>query len=110
VCSDLPFVLTHELAHAWAAANLTNAARARYTAARGFANWADHDAPWDERATEDAAFIVQQNLMMRSVDLESPAWIERVEAYELLTGTRSPLVASASAGPSRAGATTGGRG
>src|SRR5512134_2896532 len=41
VCSDLDFVVPHELAHAWAAANLDDDDRARYVAARGLTNWAD---------------------------------------------------------------------
>jgi hypothetical protein len=91
ICSDLDFVIAHELAHAWAAANLDDTDRSRYTAARGLTNWADHDTPWNERATEDAAFIIQQNLTMEQVPLSSPTWLERIDAYELLTGRRSPL-------------------
>lgn len=92
VCSELEFVIPHEIAHAWAAANLDDAERSRYTAARGFTNWSDHTRPWAERACEDAAFIMQQNLRdVGRVPPTSATWIERMEAYELLTGLRSPL-------------------
>jgi hypothetical protein len=91
ICSDLDFVIAHELAHAWTAANLDDTDRSRYTTARGLTNWADHDTPWNERATEDAAFIIQQNLTMQHVPLSSPTWLERIDAYELLTGRPSPL-------------------
>jgi hypothetical protein len=91
VCSDRAFVITHELAHAWEAANLDDEERARYVEARGMPTWNDHDADWNERGVEDAAFIVQQNLMASHLNPDSPAWKERAAAYELLTGWSSPL-------------------
>jgi hypothetical protein len=91
VCSDLAFVPTHELAHAWEAANLDDDERARYVEARGMPTWDDRDADWNERGIEDAAFIVQQNLMAKHPNLDTPAWKERTAAYELLTGSSSPL-------------------
>lgn len=95
VCSDLEFVLTHELAHAWEAANLDDADRDRYVEHRGLSTWDDPDAAWGERGVEDAAFMLQQNLMAGRVDVTSERWVERTSAYEALTGTRSPVVASA---------------
>lgn len=91
VCSDLAFVPTHELAHAWEAANLDDDDRARYVEARGMATWDDPDADWNERGVEDAAFIVQQNLMAEHPIPDSPVWKERTAAFELLTGSSSPL-------------------
>ena len=90
VCSDLDFVVPHELAHAWAAANLDDNDRARYIDARGLTNWADTSAPWEERGTEDAAFMIQQNLRAIDLDVSSAAWLERIRAYEVLTGMTSP--------------------
>ena len=51
-------------------------------------------------ATEDAAFIVQQNLrdVAPSV-LASATWVERIAAFELLTGTPSPLRGAAPTSP-----------
>jgi hypothetical protein len=91
VCGELDFVITHELAHAWVAANLDVADRNRYMAARELTNWNDYTAPWTERGTEDAAFIIQQNLMMESPRRWSATWVERANAYELLTSRPSPL-------------------
>ena len=91
VCGELGFVITHELAHAWVAANLDVADRNRYMAARELTNWNDHDAPWTDRGTEDAAFMIQQNLMMDNPRRWSATWVERADAYELLTGRTSPL-------------------
>ena len=90
VCSDLDFVVPHELAHAWAAANLDDDDRARYVDARGLTNWADTRVPWEERGTEDAAFMIQQNLRAIDLDVSSAAWSERIRAYEVLTGMTSP--------------------
>lgn len=91
VCDDFPYVVTHELAHAWEAARLTDPDRERYLAHRGLDVWLAADVPWGERGIEDAAFIVQQNLTATRADLQSSRWIERVDAYEVLTGRRSPL-------------------
>ena len=91
ICSDLPFVLPHELGHAWAGANLTDLDRDRYSRARGLTNWNDHDTSWEQRGTEDAAFILQQNLTASNVSMRSSTWSERAEAFELLTGRVSPL-------------------
>lgn len=91
VCSDLAFVPTHELAHAWEAANLSDEDRDRYLEARGLGTWSDPASPWKERGVEDAAFMIQQNLTVTSAPLASPRSRERMAAYELLTGRSSPL-------------------
>jgi hypothetical protein len=91
VCSDLAFVITHELAHAWESANLNDGDRARYLEARELTTWSDQDAPWDERGAEDAAFIIQQNLMLIAKQPASTVRTERIHAYELLVSLASPL-------------------
>jgi hypothetical protein len=90
VCSDLDFVVPHELAHAWAAANLDDDDRARYLDARGLTAWTGGDVPWEQRGTEDAAFIVQQNLRAIDIPASSATWTERMQAYTVLTGSESP--------------------
>jgi hypothetical protein len=91
ICSDLAFVPTHELAHAWEAANLDDDDRARYVEARGLTTWDDPAASWQDRGIEDVAFIIQQNLMAGHPNIDSPTWIDRTAAYLLLTGRVSPL-------------------
>jgi hypothetical protein len=91
ICSDLQFVPTHELAHAWEAATLTDDDRDRYVEARGLTTWDNPDVAWDERGVEDVAFILQQNLTTTNPPLTSATWIERAAAYELITGRPSPL-------------------
>ena len=92
VCSELEFVLTHELSHAWVAANLDEGEKAAYTAYRGLSAWNDPELPWQARGTEDAAFVMQQVLMAERLPPRSPVWIERIAAFEQLTG-RTPTVA-----------------
>ncbi len=92
VCSDLAFVVTHEMAHAWEAATLDDADRLAYTEYREMTTWDDTAAEWGDRAVEDAAFVVQQNLMAGNVRLDTPVWAERTQAFEALTGRRSPLL------------------
>lgn len=93
VCSDLAFVLTHELAHAWEAATLDDVDRERYVELRRLSTWNSADADWDERGVEDAAFMIQQNLMAERVDVDSERWVVRTAAYEALTGRQSPVLA-----------------
>ncbi|MEM7272729.1 MAG: hypothetical protein AAF547_06590 [Actinomycetota bacterium] len=93
VCSDLDFVVTHELAHAYLALHLNDADRAAYLAAYDLPTWNGREVEWRQRGFEDAAFVLQQNLMMppRDADGWSAEWERRAEAYELLTGRPSPL-------------------
>lgn len=91
ICSDLPFVLTHELAHAWEAANLDDEDRRRYLELRALTSWNDRDVPWRDRGSEDAAFVIQQNLTATRRPPSSEEWQSRVERYELLTRRPSPL-------------------
>jgi len=91
ICSDVDFVITHELAHAWERATLDDHDREMYLAARGLSTWKDRGVPWNERGAEDAAFIIQQNLMTISIPQTSPRWQDRMAAYELLTGRASPV-------------------
>ncbi len=95
VCSDLDFVITHELAHVWERANLDDHQRDAYSRQRGFARW-DHaaDAEWRDRPIEDVAFVIQQNLMSRSADPTNDRWAELLGAYEALTGRQSPALST----------------
>ena len=93
VCSDLAFVVTHELAHAWEAANLDDDDRANYTERRGLATWNSRDAEWGERGVEDMAFMLQQNLMAGGVSPSWDRWSERTDAYAWATGRPSPVIA-----------------
>lgn len=90
ICSERPYVLVHELAHAWVDANLTEEAKAAYVEHWGLASWDAKQDAWNDRGTEHAAFTIQQNLMTTPNRMTS-TWIERAEAFEILTGIESPL-------------------
>lgn len=91
ICSDLAFVPTHELAHAWLDANLHAETRQQYLNLRDKANWDDKHAEWSDRGVEDAAFVIQQNLMITPRLPLSEEWQSRLDAYELLTGQTALL-------------------
>lgn len=91
VCSDLEFVVTHEFAHAWIDVHLDETARTAYADARGLETWNGREVEWRLRGVEDAAFVIQQNLMGMGAGTGSDAVMDRIDAYEVLTGHRSPL-------------------
>lgn len=86
VCSDLAFVVAHELAHAWVHENVDDEAKAAYLALRGLAVWNDRNVPWNERGTEDAAFVIQQVLTIDPVTPDTREWRDRYVAFEALIG------------------------
>jgi hypothetical protein len=91
ICSDLPFVLVHELAHVWMESNIDEPTRERYLQLRNKADWSSSRLDWNERGVEDAAFVIQQNLTSNHTGELNGEWSSRATAYELLTGITSPL-------------------
>lgn len=63
MCTLNKRTMLHELAHAWAEENLDEATRTEFMAFRGLDNWRDHDAEWEERATEHAAEFIAWGLI-----------------------------------------------
>ena len=57
ICSDLAFVLPHELGHAWERVALSDADRDAYMADREFETW--QHAERNESAIEDVAHVLQ---------------------------------------------------
>jgi len=57
ICSDLPFVVPHELGHAWERVALSDADRDAYMADREFETW--QHAERNESAIEDVAHVLQ---------------------------------------------------
>jgi hypothetical protein len=95
ICSDLDPVYEHELAHAWAEANLTDDERNGFMNLRGYGVWSDHSMPWNERGTEGAAFIIQQGLSERPLPPAlSDEHHSRLAAFEFLTGVPDPRLAA----------------
>ena len=82
----------HELAHAWAKANVDIGLRERFLRLRNLAAWNDFGLPWKERGTEHAAEIIAWGLGegVRPL-LPLPFDPEKlIEGYTLLTG-HAPL-------------------
>lgn len=102
ICSELDAVYEHELAHAWELANLADETRREFMTLRGHATWADKNVPWNERAIEGVALVIQQGLG----GLPLPPHISgehrsRLQAFQLLTGLQSPQVLEWCARPDR---------
>lgn len=91
LCSDLPYVIIHELGHAWTHANMTAADRRSYAQTRGLPTWNDWSYEWKERAAEDAAFVLQQNLMATTRVRATARWDDLISAFEALTRQHSPV-------------------
>lgn len=83
ICSGAGYVVAHELAHAWVAAWLDEPDRADYVEYRGLRTWRSDDVPRMERGTEDAAFMIQQVVMIPG-DPTTERWAERVAAVKYL--------------------------
>jgi len=90
ICSELDFVLTHELAHAWLASTLDDERQTEFVEFQGLEAWSGSDLEWDERGVEHAAFVMQQNLMTAKPAPQSRTWQQRIAGFELLTGLPSP--------------------
>lgn len=88
VCSHLPWVIPHELAHAWVEVSLDDLAREEYRISRKLPTWNSREFSWNERATEDAAFVLQQVLMGQAGLLISDGWERHLDAFDLLVGER----------------------
>lgn len=99
VCSTLVNAMSrrivlHELAHAWAAVNVTGAARERFLRLRGLDVWNDVAVPWNERGFEHAAEIVGWAIGERILTptLPNVAPKQLAEAYRELTGDPLPTL------------------
>lgn len=93
VCSDsVEFVLEHELAHAWAAHNLTDAQRTAFMDVGSYKTWNDKSYPWNERGTEGAAVVIQQGISGLPLPpvLSGKVKNLHVTGYQILTGAPSP--------------------
>ena len=89
ICSDLRFVATHELAHAWIDAHVDPPTEQALLRATGLEHWRGSEVPWEERGVERTAFVIQQVLMSPGGPL-TDTWAERLSLFELATGGPVP--------------------
>lgn len=75
ICTDEPGKVTealflHEIAHAWAAHELTDDRKAHFGALRGWTYWSNHQqAEWHDNGSEQAAEIMVWGLIDRPVGI-----------------------------------------
>lgn len=94
LCTPAPFILLHELGHAWVAHNLTDAEREAFQQARGLPSWNDPATPHKDRATEHAADVIAWGLSDDAPSLTTDpeaSFDELTRAFRTLTGVE-PLV------------------
>jgi hypothetical protein len=81
----------HELAHAWAYAELDPARRDAFMAMRGVEVWRDYDvAAWEDNGTEQAAEIISwgiNDVAVATVRIDDTSCADLRAGYETLTGT-----------------------
>jgi hypothetical protein len=92
LCSlEVGNVVEHELAHAWERANVSEPTRDEFMEKNGYTVWRSHDVPWNERAVEGVAVVIQQGISGLPLPpaLGSEA-THRLQSFELLTGLADP--------------------
>lgn len=106
LCNRSESVLTHELAHAWAAANLTDADKEAFMAYIGAEAWNDGEDDHDERGTEQVAYAIQHALVTFMAGGGGIYASEKAHTvafrFEMLTGQPAPfgVTGTAEADPS----------
>lgn len=73
MCSMDMNTMLHELAHAWANENLTEAAKEQFVSLRGLDSWSNHDHAWERRGTEHVAETIAWAL---AIDPHHVKWVE----------------------------------
>lgn len=85
--------VVHELAHAWAAFELTDERRDAFQALRGWEHWRNYElAAWRDNGTEQAAEIIAWGVYDRAapVFIHHRGCDELFDGYRTLTGTDTP--------------------
>lgn len=94
VCTEDELVYLHEIGHAWAELNLSEAERSDYVARRGLESWNDPETAWGDRGSEDAANTLAWGLVDDPIVdmLPDGPLAERNEGFRILTGIDSPRI------------------
>lgn len=93
ICSDLPFVYAHELAHAWIGANANQGQREELMEILDLDVWSELGTEWNERGSEHAAIVIQQGVAGLALpNALGPTRLRRLAAYEALTETVAPVL------------------
>ena len=84
----LPYLILHELAHAWGHHNVAEGTRNAFLDRTGLV-WYDADLLWKHRGIEQLAIAVAWGVWERPL-LPSIDYTEQLERFELLTGREAP--------------------
>ena len=94
ICEVTPWVILHELGHAWTALHLTDQQRLEYSRRWGLESWHDPDTPWRLRGAERAADTIAWGLLEELVGCHLPDGpiAHRLQAFRQLTAVDSERV------------------
>lgn len=93
LCTRVKNTILHELAHAWEHHGMSDPARQAFLERNGLESWNHVDTDWDERGIEAVAQAIAWGLM--DTPITNPAaFPQQLEEFELLTGLRSPRLAT----------------
>ena len=82
-------VVVHELAHAWAAFELSDADKAVFQQVRGWEYWHDYErAAWSDNGTEQAAEVLAWGVydLAATIAIDHHGCVDLAESYRALTG------------------------
>jgi hypothetical protein len=82
-------VIVHELAHAWAAFELSDTNKAAFQQVRGWEHWRDYEnAAWRDNGTEQAAEVIAWGVydLVASIAIDHGGCADLAESYRALTG------------------------
>lgn len=97
LCDLTPWLIVHELAHAWERHNVDDATRDAFMAATGAGTWNDHSQPHPARGVEQAADAIAWGLIGHDLSPHSAHHADDLAHFEHLTGTTSPRIVQATA-------------
>jgi len=94
LCEVTPWVILHEMGHAWTALHLTDQQRLEYSRRWGLESWHDPDTPWQLRGAEHAADTIAWGLLDEPVGCHLPNGpiAHRLQAFRQLTAVDSQRV------------------
>lgn len=96
LCDLTPWLIVHELAHAWERHNVDDETRDAFMAHTGAGTWNDHAQPHPARGVEQAADAIAWGLIGHDLQPQSAGHhAEDLAHFEHLTGTVSPRLVEA---------------
>jgi hypothetical protein len=98
ICNPSRHIVVHELAHAWISHSVPDPDRQRFMSELGLDGWNDEDTRWVDRGTERAANMVGLVLTWEPGSLTDPGALQRLCAFETLTGRDLPPAIPAACG------------